>query len=265
MIRFEKFCICVLAVIASLMPVALLAQNKVMGQPIPFEEPLDQPNEREQRRFEQCSDCKKSKKEAWMVISDRDYNTVYIKPSFTAAKAREIGFREYYYVVDEEPDWIQIAKVETDGLKITKNEGVLGWVPKSKMLLWTTSMLNQLTKINQKVCLLNRADASQDITNLEKVDISRGPGDRVYNKEPELNIYSFHFSRVNRPGVCFKLQRARYGASPAHPPKKQTRVRQKMREKMIEMMELNCNDEAINNNREDETDHSAHHRSYHTR
>jgi len=172
-----------------LVNIDLLAQRKVLSIPVAFKEPLDLgvgviPDTRA-----------KDKETPWLVVSDREDNKVYSEPSENSAVASTINFREAFYVVEEKGDWIQLVNADVVGnLKIPESKPVtvLGWVQKKNMLLWTSGLLNQFTRIHQKVCLLNRADAADEIDDrMEKVDVYKGPTSGQI--AGEIKIYSFYF------------------------------------------------------------------------
>src|SRR6056297_243290 len=74
----------------------------------------------------------------WVVFSDRDENPVYAEPDNSLNPKFYMDMGEYYYVLDDKTDWIQVGKSDgfPDKLKTVIKEESIGWVPKSRMLLW---------------------------------------------------------------------------------------------------------------------------------
>lgn len=164
------------------------AQKKVLGMPESYFAPID------------CGSAAclptspKSKKEGWLVFSDRDNNPVYDKPNGNVVKT--INFRDYFFVVDESNNgWIKIVEARVDELKIVKGtKRDVGWVPKEKMLLWNSGLVGVVTRIHKKVLLLNRADNLREvITKQDKkvINIYRGPA--TPDKEPDKHIFEYYF------------------------------------------------------------------------
>jgi hypothetical protein len=180
--------------IAALLSVPAIAQNKVLGQPIKFENPKDYLNEEDMIKFIQGKD-KESKEDAWIVVSDRMGNKTYEKPDESSTVLGEINFKDWFFVVDQNEDWIHIIKARLgSSLKVSKMGKDYGWVPKKNMLLWTSGMLDQNTLIHRKAFLLNRLEDMEAIIhseNKEVVDIYEGPStDKTVGKK---NIYEFYF------------------------------------------------------------------------
>ncbi len=172
----------------------IIKARKVLGKPRKFERPIGFNDLEKTKEFIEGRD--KRTKNMWIVISDRDNNTVYDKPNGKALDFK-INFKDYFYVIgDNKKGWIHIAKIEPKPheLKIRKRKvWDYGWVEKSKMLLWTDGLISPNSGIHQKAFLLNRAE---DIKNLMKLNkniaaIYTGPtGD---NRIAEKNIYEFYF------------------------------------------------------------------------
>lgn len=170
----------------------LVAQNfkEVLGKPTLYERPLDD------TEFITAKTNVKSKSTAWLVISDRSENQLFREPN--GAPAGKVGFKEWFYVVDEKGDWLQLIKTSPTnlrGLKIINREGieVAGWINKRKLLPWTSGLLHKTTKINIKGFLLNKAEEIETVINSDKtlVNVYQSPnrGDKVDSKR----IYEFYF------------------------------------------------------------------------
>ncbi|MBK8151764.1 MAG: hypothetical protein IPK61_00940 [Saprospiraceae bacterium] len=188
---------CLIYSIVILLSIGASAQKKVLGMPEKFKLPED--------RFEIVAEYSDYIRETgrkieggtpWMVISDRPNN-----PLFASPRGKESGvymdFKEIGYVVEESEDWVKISvapKVDKATYEITKEGRAVGWIKKTDLLLWSSSIVDKRTGIHRKVFLINEAD---NITTILKqqdpdiVDIFSGPFSE--NKEPELKIYSFYF------------------------------------------------------------------------
>lgn len=170
------------------------AQRKLLGLPEYFVKPSDfHPNADQQAKLLELT-TPKSRETPWLVFSDRNNNAVYDEPG--GSKITTLNLRDYFYVVEEKEGWIRIANATTksSSLKIETLEQVVGWVPKSKMLLWPNGLVDHNTRIHKKVLLLNRLDAFSDIIKLQdqqKVEVFSGPN--TSEKEKILPIFNYYF------------------------------------------------------------------------
>ena len=86
-----------LIIIALTLSVAAIAQNKVIGQPIKFQNPKDFLNEDDMKQFIQGKG-KESKENAWIVVSDRMNNQTYKKGDENSEAETKINFKDWFYV-----------------------------------------------------------------------------------------------------------------------------------------------------------------------
>lgn len=172
--------------------VGLQAQTvSIIGRPKIFEKPIDYFASAGQMAEIYKNEAEKSTENSWAVISDREENPVFDRPN--GRQSGLLGFLEMYYVVAEQGEWIKIATGRANGLVLSAAKE-LGWVHKSKMLIWTAGLVNQRTGINEKVFLLNKADDINQIIQLERKDIVKlfkGPSST--SRTDDLFIYSFFF------------------------------------------------------------------------
>lgn len=187
---------------------AVFAQKKVLGVPENFILPSDYSESPEQlEKYLREGTKNKDKKNAWLVISDRASNPVFEKPDLSSTKLKNIEFGEYFYVVDEEPDWVKIIDAPVDELKIQKNtdkkDWFSGWVPKNKILLWNSGLVDIHTNIHRKVLLLNRVDDIQNVLKLpEKVKVKRFKSPTAASDPlPEIQIFDFYFVMKEENGM----------------------------------------------------------------
>lgn len=132
----------------------LIAQKGVLGIPNEFKQPRDLSfNNRDYLDYLERTE-NKDKKIPWVVISDRDNNPLHISPG--GAQVGVIGFKELFYVKEERDGWIELYKGNVEGLSTLDGKSI-GWVPKTNMLLWTTGLVNDTTKIHKKAFILNKA------------------------------------------------------------------------------------------------------------
>lgn len=188
---------------------AQIPQRKVEGLPELYDSPIDIYiyDESQQKKFLIEKTGNKDRREAWMVTSDRDNNPVYEKPSKSSRVIKTIDFRDQFYVVDEEGGWIEIisAKETVDKLKIVDRDKVevLGWVPKEKMLMWSSGVVDPLTKIHKKAFLLNRADAFEGgvLKDQNFADFFNDPNSKSKQKPIRIYDYYFVFKKDTRTGM----------------------------------------------------------------
>jgi hypothetical protein len=172
------------------------AQNTIMGRPVSpvnFNAPIDLFENKGRLAELYRGDSKKSIDKAWMVICDRDNNPTYERPNTSAKQVKTINFRDYFYVTQEQGEWIKIAKGRANGLQLGDGED-FGWVEKSKMLIWTNCLVNERTGIHEKTFLLNKAEDIEVIIRLEKKEVvPMYTGPQTENKADNLYIYKFFF------------------------------------------------------------------------
>ena len=173
--------------------VSSLAQRKVLGKPDNYRSPVDYFDDQGKYESFLSSTSPKSKDNAWLVFSDRDENPIFDKPD--GSTISKIGFRDWFFVVEEKDDWIKIIEARVDELKIVKeSKKEVGWVPKKNMLLWNSGLVGLQTGIHKKVLLLNRADQIERVIekkDKELVQIYRGPNTEV--REPDKRIFEYYF------------------------------------------------------------------------
>ena len=200
--------------IAVLLSVPAIAQNKVIGQPIKFQSPKDFLNEDDMTQFIQSKD-KESKETPWIVVSDRMGNKTYKKADESSEVQTEINFKDWFYVVDQNDEWIHIVKARLgSNLRINKMGKDYGWIKKERMLLWTSGMLDQNTLIHRKAFLLNKVEdisAVLESENKELVEIYQGP--RTANTVGKKNIYEFYFVYKKENGRFLLGKESRFSSA----------------------------------------------------
>ena len=189
-----------IALLSSIIITDAFAQNKVLGQPEALQQPVDvfDQGPAAVKRFLTGNTANKDRRMPWIVVSDRNDNPVYSSSSVSSQEVGKIQFRELFYVVGEKEGWIQIATVK-GGVNKLKSKLIepVGWVPKDKMLLWKSGLVDFRTKINRKAFLLNRADDINRVLQRKQelkeliVDFYSDP--LAKEKQKERTIYDFYF------------------------------------------------------------------------
>lgn len=199
-----------ISILFFLLPNSITAQ-RVLGLPQIFERPRDlfpRPGDGNDGDYDTPRDDKaylreientsnKSRTKPWVVISDRDNNPVYRNPSKNGDIVEEVSFRESFLVVDEKDTWLKIGRGTANSRLRSSDLQIVGWVPKTDMLLWTSGLVSYRTKINRKVFLLNRSDNIKRLLgDVEKrkqlyAEIYRSPN--ATGKEPDKSIYEHYF------------------------------------------------------------------------
>ena len=165
--------------------------SRIMGKPEKFERPIDYAAEADKERFQNARD-RYSKDQPWIVVSDRENNPTYEKPDKTSPQKETLGFKSYYYVVDEKEEWIHIIQARTSGLKVSKMNKDYGWVPKDNVLLWTSGLVDEQTRIHKKAFLLNKVKDIERILREDSKDFAK-----IYSG-PETNKIADKKRRRNK-------------------------------------------------------------------
>lgn len=192
----------ILAFVALIFCYQAMAQKKAISQPKSCKRPIDS-----NTGWEQQED-KDRIRAPWIVICDRDNAKTYKDSKGRPNKNAEfktLKFKDWFYVWDEQDDWIRIfkGKVSPSNLKVSGTAEDFGWIKKSDILLWNTGLIDSKTQINLKAFLLNKANEVKNILALEKkevVPIFKGP--KTGEKIGQKTIYEFYF--------VFKKEHNRY-------------------------------------------------------
>lgn len=186
-------------------------KNKVESRPPAFDDPLDL------RDFYKGKRSVESGTNVWEVFSDRANNPIYKKERTNSDTVGYAEFKEYFLVKSESAEWVEVATYQTPNgpLKVPENLEVLGWMPKSNLLLWKTALLDSDTKIERKAFLLNqkkdwmnliekgvikeRLDAGEEGVFQKKKAYDDPDGGEVLSTP---NIYRFYFvyKKEGNPG-----------------------------------------------------------------
>lgn len=188
------------------------AQKKIVGKPEKYNAPKDYFDKGSEKLLEKflTSRDKKSKNTPWFVVSDRDDNVVYDKPG--GKEVARINFKDWFYVTEENNEWVHIVTAKRKGLKIDKLVKDIGWIRKENVLLWSNSLLDPNTQIHRKVFLLNKVsdiDRILQSDNKEIVKIHKGP--KTGATAEKKNIYEFYFVYKRENGRILIGKESRFG------------------------------------------------------
>ncbi len=107
------------------------------------------------------------KERPWIVMADRSNLKTYSEPNKSSDLKATLKFKEIFYVVKDQGEWIRIVKVQRQlrGLEILQGTEVkdYGWVKREDMLLWRTTLRNPDNGIHLKSLLLYSDRAVVDI------------------------------------------------------------------------------------------------------
>ena len=157
--------------------------KRVLGRPVAFAAPLNNST------YYLSSTKDRESSIPWVVICDRsnpDRTKTYAEPSESSHTVKTLKFKDWFYVLEENGDWIRIGKATMkSGVRIASNFKDFGWIKKENMLLWTTGFLNSRTQISQKAFL--KADKNFN----QIIKFYKGPytGELIEKK----SIYDFYF------------------------------------------------------------------------
>lgn len=136
----------------------LLAQTTytLLKSPIKYGKPIDGQIDYQVEEGEERSGT------IWYVYADRDGIYTSSRPDAND-RIYKTKFLEYYYVIGEEGNYLQIAQGSGDVMKDLDNDGNLvngkdlGWIHKEHLILWRACLATQ-TKIDSKAMLLNTVE-----------------------------------------------------------------------------------------------------------
>lgn len=119
----------------------LQGQMQVMTQPLGYVSPQGHVFGKDVSRL----NCRQYRS-LWVVYSDRSNNLTYDSPK-EEIPHKELGFMEAYYVVNETNTHIRLIKYKPDivngrNCELLQAHEDYGWISKDKMLLWSSSLLN---------------------------------------------------------------------------------------------------------------------------
>jgi len=185
--------------------IAAQKYESVLNKPRAYDPPAVSDKEAEDQKTLESAGAPYTR-DPWIVVSDRDGNQTYNELGNGAQPLKTINFRDWFYVVAEQGRWIHIGKAEIIGGKniVAGTFQDYGWVEKSKMLLWNSSLIDPNTKIHKKAFLLNKVEDIIDVVRSKDekaVDIYHGPDMAKATEDPKT-IYEFYFIYKDEGDRC---------------------------------------------------------------
>ena len=187
----------ILSAIVILMFVSMSEAQKLEGKPVEYESPKDfYDDEYSDQLIEFITKKhKRSDETPWIVISDREGNKAYEKPDENSTVTNTVNFKDWFFVIDSNKDWVKVVKARrSGGLKVKAIQQDIGWMPKKNLVLWTNSLIDPKSLIHRKIFLLNKVQDMDNIlksNNKEVVKIYKSPnGAKTIGSK---TIYEFYF------------------------------------------------------------------------
>lgn len=99
----------------------------------------------------------------WVVFSDRKNNVIYQDANFNT-KVGTAGFKDRFYVIGEDGEFLQLAKWDFDGIdiktrKLKAASTPVGWIPKRNLLLWKKAIVNRRKITKKAIVVIKGVDA----------------------------------------------------------------------------------------------------------
>ncbi len=139
--------------------------KQVIGLPEDFKRPKDKTGT-EYKDFI-LSKSSYDKERPWLVMADRANLKSYSEPNDNSTVAATHKFKDIFFVVKDEGEWLRIVKVPRalKGLQILPGTEVkdLGWIRRDQVLLWRSTLRNPDNGIHLKSLLLYSDKAVVDI------------------------------------------------------------------------------------------------------
>jgi len=182
-----------------------LEGEKVLNRPMKYNQPESDDNLKIDYTM-----TKESKRMSivWEVYSDRNNNTTYHSPDGNEYK--EVQFLDKLYVLKEKEKYLHVVKDPKLRRDTLSSEAVdLGWIPKSKLLLWANSLVTQRGRINRKAMILNtveqlKTEKPGDKPNIVKFRKGPGGGSTPTGQEGQLFQF-FYIYKKSQDGNYYLL------------------------------------------------------------
>jgi hypothetical protein len=192
----------------NLITVTTFAQGRVEGDPIAKMSPLKLPKIYEQPtgKINKKGEERSKNPGNWIVFSDREDNKTYSDKNCTKEYS-SINFMQALMVADETDNEVRVVEYDpsdmpyqTEGKKpLFKTNAVeKGWIKKSKLLLWSLSMVNDTTKYSMKAIAVKKLGDNQEVTNLinkgRVLDLYDVPMvDKKYQNNRDSKLFEYLF------------------------------------------------------------------------
>jgi hypothetical protein len=194
--------------ILNLLSFSTFAQGRIEGDPIGKMSPLKLP-----KMYEQPTGAINKKNAEptknpghWIVFSDREENKTFADKNCTKEYS-SVNFMQPLMVVDQTDNEVRVVEydpadmpVQSEGKKtLFKSNAVeKGWIKKTKLLLWSISLVNDTTKYSMKAIAVKKLGDNQEITNLinkgRVLDLYDAPFiDKKYQNIKDSKLFEYLF------------------------------------------------------------------------
>jgi hypothetical protein len=133
----------------------------------------------------------------WVVYADRDEDSVYLDKNLTKFKTT-VDFLSAFYVLEETENAVRIISFQQKDIRIKVKDKVkfnpeeateVGWMPKSKLLLWQTSLIDAQTGFLRKAVPVQKLSVGQTDSKVAAEKLRVGKGVCDFYKSPYIPKY----------------------------------------------------------------------------
>lgn len=135
----------------------------------------------------------------WIVFSDRSPNQTFSDPGPNGTPLTQLGFMEWYIVVDRSGDYLRLAKQD----RIPKNQTLdsdvkdYGWIKYNRLLLWKRCLVSD-NHINRKAMILNTMDVFNErqatgALDDQSIDFKLSPGVNMSSSNFKATLFEFFY------------------------------------------------------------------------
>lgn len=146
----------------------------------------------------------------WIVYADRDEDTVYTDKNLTNFKST-VDFLTAFYVIEETENAVRLISFQNKDIRIKVKDKVkfdpqeateVGWMPKKKLLLWQTSLLDNTTGFLRKAVPVQKLTSGQTDSKVaaERLRVGKGvcdffksPYHANYDPTSDVNFFKYLF------------------------------------------------------------------------
>jgi hypothetical protein len=135
-----------------------------------------------------------------IVMSDRNANVVYESASKSVKSSRELKFLEPFYVIGDEGMFYKLAEYTDENVKgrVLSNPKVVGFVEKSKLILWKQALRNEKNFVIKALSVVKGevlVDKAQFISNEGQVKCFSAPSasNKYLITESGVKLFRFLF------------------------------------------------------------------------
>jgi len=184
--------------------------QKVEGTPLTKSNPTIQPKMYDQPTGEinkKSAERSKTGTGIWVVFSDREENKTYLDKNCTKPFS-SINFMTPLIVADETDNEIRVVEYDPSNIPFVENGKKLtfkapaedkGWIKKSKLLLWQSTLMDDTTRYSIKAVAVKKIESSASgIKNVIKkgsiLDVYDAPmQDKKYENDKDSKLFEYLF------------------------------------------------------------------------